>query len=261
MPPERVWITGASTGIGAALARCLAGEGKDVVASARSVDRLIALAASDPGRRIVPWPLDVTEHGAVQTAVSRIEAEHGVIDIAVLNAGTHRPVAAAGFTAAGLRELAELNLFGVANCLEALIPRMTARRHGRIAIVASLAGYRGLPTSAYYGATKAALINLAESLKFDLDRAGVTIQLVEPGFVATPLTEKNDFPMPFLVSAETAAERIAAGLGRAGFEIAFPTPFVLALKLLRLLPYRLYFPLVARATRPSRAAGTSARPR
>jgi NAD(P)-dependent dehydrogenase (short-subunit alcohol dehydrogenase family) len=247
MPPERVWITGASTGIGEALARRMAEDGAEVVASARSVDRLDALAAASGGR-IVAWPLDVTDHAAVQAGVARIEAERGPIDVAVLNAGTHRPVSAADFTAAGLQALLELNLMGTAACLEALMPRMIARGRGRIAVVASVAGYRGLPTSAYYGAGKAALINLAESLKFDLDRAGVTIQLVDPGFVRTPLTDRNEFPMPFLIGADVAADRIAAGLRSSRFEIAFPRVFVWLLKLLRLLPYGLYFPLVARNT-------------
>jgi NAD(P)-dependent dehydrogenase (short-subunit alcohol dehydrogenase family) len=248
MQPERVWITGASLGIGEALARRLAQDGADVIASARSADRLAALAAASGGR-IVAEPLDVTDHAAVLAAVNRIEAERGPIDVAVLNAGSHQPVTAAEFTADGLRRLMELNVFGVASCLEALMPRMIARGRGRIAVVASVAGYRGLPTSAYYGATKAALINLAESLKFDLDRAGVTLQLIDPGFVRTPLTDKNDFPMPFLITAELAADRIAQGLKSGRFEIAFPSPFVLMLKLLRILPYALYFPLVGRGTR------------
>ena len=153
----------------------------------------------------------------------------------------------AEFTAAGLRDLMAVNVMGTAACLEALMPRMMARRQGRIAVVASVAGYRGLPTSAYYGATKAALINLTESLKFDLDQAGVTIQLIDPGFVKTPLTDRNDFPMPFLISAELAADRIARGLRSRQFEIAFPRVFVAIMKLLRCLPYALYFPLVGRS--------------
>ena len=248
MPPERVWITGASMGIGEALARRMARDGAEVIASARSADRLGALAA-ESGGRIIAWPLDITDHAAVQAEVARIEAERGPIEVAVLNAGTHRPVAAAEFTAAGLRALVEINVMGAAACLEALMPRMIARGRGRIAVVASVAGYRGLPTSAYYGASKAALINLTESLKFDLDRAGVTIQLVDPGFVKTPLTDKNDFPMPFLIGAELAADRIASGLRSSRFEIAFPRVFVGIMKLLQLLPYRLYFPLVGRTTR------------
>ena len=248
MPAERVWITGASMGIGEALARRLARDGAEVVASARSADRLWALADGSGGR-IVPWPLDITDAVAVAAAVAGIEAARGPIDVAVLNAGTHQPVTAAEFTAEGLRRLMEINLFGAAACLEALMPRMIARGRGRIAVVASVAGYRGLPTGAYYGASKAALINLAESLKFDLDRAGVTLQVVDPGFVRTPLTDRNEFPMPFLISAELAAERIASGLTSSRFEIAFPRPFVWIMKLLRLLPYRLYFPLVGRSTR------------
>lgn len=247
MPSKRVWITGASTGIGEALARRMAQSGAEVVVSARSVGRLAALADAGGGR-IVPWPLDVTDRTAVQAAMQGIESQLGPIDIAVINAGTHQPVTAAEFTTDGLRQLMEVNLFGAAACLEAMMPRMIARRRGRIAVVASVAGYRGLPTSAYYGASKAALINLTESLKFDLDRVGVTMQLIDPGFVRTPLTDRNEFPMPFLISAEQAAERIARGLAGSGFEIAFPTRFTLLMKLLRLLPYRLYFPLVARGT-------------
>jgi NAD(P)-dependent dehydrogenase (short-subunit alcohol dehydrogenase family) len=235
-------------GIGEALARRLARDGSEVIASARSADRLQALATASGGQ-IVAWPLDITDHAAVQAEVARIEAERGAIDVAVLNAGTHQPVSAADFTTAGLRALLEINVMGAAACLEALMPRMIARGRGRIAVVASVAGYRGLPTGAYYGASKAALINLTESLKFDLDRAGVTIQIVDPGFVKTPLTDKNEFPMPFLITAEAAADLIAAGLRSGRFEIAFPRVFVALLKLLRILPYRLYFPLVARSTR------------
>jgi NAD(P)-dependent dehydrogenase (short-subunit alcohol dehydrogenase family) len=245
---EVTWITGASTGIGRALALRLARDGRRIVASARGRDKLDELAAEAP-EQIVPVSLDVTDHAAVQAAIARIEAEVGTIGTAVLNAGTHRPVDAAGFEAKGLRELLEINVMGAANCLEGLMPRMIARGSGHLAVVASVAGYRGLPTAAYYGSSKAALINMTESLKFDLDRAGVRIQLIDPGFVRTPLTDRNEFPMPFLVEVEDAAERIARGLARGGFEIAFPAPFVAMLKVLRILPYALYFPLVARGTR------------
>jgi NAD(P)-dependent dehydrogenase (short-subunit alcohol dehydrogenase family) len=244
-----VWIVGASYGIGAALAQRLARDGLRVVASARSAEKLDELAAQESAGRIVPWPLDVTDHAAVRAAVPAIEAAHGPLAVVVLNAGTHQPVHAAEFTVAGLRRIVELNLFGVANALEAVMPAMIARGRGRIAVVASVAGYRGLPTAAYYGASKAAVINMVESLKFDLDRAGVVLQLVDPGFVKTPLTDKNEFKMPFLISAEEAAERIARGLRGRSFEIAFPRRFVAIMKLLRLLPYALYFPLVARGTR------------
>lgn len=244
---EPAWILGASYGIGRALALRLARDGATVVASARSADRLAELAALSP--RLHAWPADVTDLAGLKAALDGIERAHGEVGLAVLNAGTHEPVAAEAFCASGLRRIVELNLMGVANGLEALMPRMLARRRGRIAVVASLAGYRGLPTAAYYGASKAAVINLVESLRFDLARAGVTLQLIDPGFVRTPLTDRNAFPMPFLIEADAAAERIARGLKGSAFEIAFPRPFVAIMKLLRILPYRLYFPLIARATR------------
>jgi short-subunit dehydrogenase len=244
---ERVWIVGASYGIGAALAERLALDGKTVWASARSRDKLDALAATHPGR-IHALPLDVTDKAAVKAALAAIEAEAGPPDIVVLNAGSHHPVAARDFTADDLRKLIELNVMGVANGIEAVLPGMLERNAGRLAVVASVAGYSGLPTSAYYGCTKGGLINMIESLNFDLRRTGVKLQLINPGFVKTPLTDKNEFAMPFLIPAETAARTIARGLESDRFEIAFPTTFVLILKLLRMLPYRLYFPLVGRST-------------
>ncbi|HEX2528054.1 MAG TPA: SDR family NAD(P)-dependent oxidoreductase [Geminicoccus sp.] len=247
MSARTVWITGASSGIGRALACELAARGNHVIASARRRDELDRLAAEQPG--VVGWPLDITDHGAVVAAVTAIEAAHGPIDIAVLAAGTHAPVSARNFRAAELQQLCDLNLFGTANCLEALLGPMLARRRGKIAVLGSLAAYRGLPTAAYYAASKAALTAMVEALKFDCDRSGVALQLVQPGFVDTPLTRRNRFPMPFLLSAEEAARRLADGLDQPAFEIVFPRRFGWILKLLRLLPYRLYFPIVARTTR------------
>jgi short-subunit dehydrogenase len=247
MSGRLVWITGASSGIGEALAQRLTADGDRVAASARSEDKLQAMAAGSGG--IQPFPVDATDPEAVARTLAAIEQRLGAVDTAVLAAGTHQPVDATEFKAAELARLLEINVVGVANCLEALMPRMIARGRGEILIVSSVAGYRGLPTSAYYGASKAALINLAESLKFDLDRHGVRMRLIDPGFVRTPLTDKNAFAMPFLIEAEEAAHRIARGLGRSGFEITFPRRFTFMLKVLRCLPYRLYFPLVARATR------------
>ena len=244
---ERVWIIGASYGIGAALAERLALDGKQVWASARSRDKLEALAAKHAGR-MHALPLDVTDKATVAAALAEIEAAGGPPDIVVLNAGSHHPVPAKDFKADDLRKLMELNVMGVANGIEVVLPGMLERDAGRLAVVASVAGYAGLPTSAYYGCTKGGLINMVESLAFDLRKTGVKLQLINPGFVKTPLTDKNDFEMPFLVTAEYAAEVIAKGLASDKFEIAFPTTFVLILKFLRMLPYRLYFPLIGRST-------------
>jgi len=241
------WITGASTGIGHALAARLARDGWRVAVSARNVRALEALAAAYPGR-VFAHPLDVTDRDGVHAAVGAIEAAHGPVDRAVLNAGTHMPMSAATFSTETYRTLHAVNVLGVVHGLEALLPRMAERRAGQIAVVASVAGYRGLPTAAAYGATKAALINMCEALKPECDRLGVHLQLANPGFVETPLTARNRFPMPFLMPVETAADRLAAGLDSKRFEIVFPRRFAAILKLMRCLPYALYFPLVRRTT-------------
>lgn len=247
MSGRRIWMTGASSGIGRAAALELARRGNEVIVSARSEDKLRQIA-DEAGGAVHAMPLDVTDGEAAGRLVERIEREIGEIDVAVLAAGNHQPVSATDFTAAGLRKLVEINLMGVANCLEPVMAAMIRRRRGRIAIVSSIAGYRGLPTSAYYGATKAALINLAESLRFDLVKQGVVLQLIDPGFVRTPLTDKNEFSMPFLMEPEDAARRLADGLDSDRFEVTFPKRFTWMLKGLRCLPYALYFPLVARMT-------------
>ncbi|MEO1018979.1 MAG: SDR family NAD(P)-dependent oxidoreductase [Pseudomonadota bacterium] len=247
---EIVWITGASKGIGRALALEMASRGRTVVASARSEDELKDLAneASAHSGTIVGYPLDVTDLGAVKQAIGAIEAQHGAIDTAVLNAGTHQPVTPQKFSVGDMRKLFELNVFGTANCIEALLPPFLERKRGRLAIVASVAGYGGLPTAAYYGSSKAAMINLAETLRLDLAKTDIVVQCINPGFVKTPLTDKNKFKMPFLIEAEVAAKRIADGLATDRFEIAFPRPFIAIMKFLRLLPYSLYFGLISRQT-------------
>lgn len=236
------WVTGGSTGIGAAIALKLAAEGWTVAVSARSAEALAALAQgfSGPGR-IVAFPLDVTDLEAVRATAAAIQAQCGPIALAILSAGTFKPEKAREFTAAGVKLHFDLNVMGVAHALEVLLPPMIARRKGQVAIVSSVAGYRGLPTSPSYSGSKAALIAMAESLKLDCDRYNVKIQVVNPGFIKTPLTDKNEFPMPFLMPVEKAAEALARGLAGNGFEIAFPTPFVLIMKLIRHLPNALYF--------------------
>lgn len=245
-----VWITGASSGIGRALALHLARLGDKVAVSARREDDLRSLAdeAKETQGSIHVYPLDVTNPDASATVVERIRSELGDIDLAVLNAGTHHPVDADAFNASDFEALLDINLIGTGNCLAPLLQQFIPAGRGHIAIVASVAGYRGLPTSAYYGASKAAQINLAESLKFDLDQVGIKLQLVTPGFVRTPLTDKNTFTMPFLIDVDEAARRMARGFERNSFEITFPRRFTYLLKLLRMLPYRLYFLTVSRMT-------------
>lgn len=245
MTPRVVWITGAGSGIGQVLARDYAIYGAQVAVSGRRPEALVATAAAAPGA-IHPFPLDVTDAADCTATVAAIEARLGPIDLAVLNAAQYTPMSAAGFDQAVFRRTIEANLIGVGNALDPLLRRMGERRAGTIAIVASVAGYGGLPRAAAYGASKAALINLAESLRPEAERMGVRIVVINPGFVATPMTSVNDFKMPWLVSAETAARRIRRGLDGGGFEIAFPRRFAWLLKALRLLPYPLYFALTRR---------------
>ncbi len=248
-PPARIWITGASSGIGRAVALAYARAGATVAASARAADALAALAAEPvAGGRIHPFAVDVTDRAAVADTVARIEAELGALELVILNAGTHEPVDARRFDAAVFDRLFRVNLTGTVNGLAAVLPRLVERRAGHVALVASVAGYGGLPSAAAYGATKAALINMAEALKFDLDPVGVRVSLVNPGFVRTPLTDKNAFAMPALMEVDDAADALVRGLARGGFEVTFPRRFTTVVKLLRLLPYRLYFPLMARLT-------------
>lgn len=241
-----VWITGASSGLGAALARRLAAAGRRVAISARRADRLRALADGSAPGALHPVPLDTGDAAAAREAVAAIEREIGPIGQAVLNAGTHRPVDPARLDPDDFRALVETNLMGTVNCLAAVLPPMLARRRGRIAIVASVAGYRGLPTAAAYGMTKAGLINLAEALRVELAPAGIVVQVVNPGFVRTPLTDRNAFPMPFLMEPEDAAEAFFRGLQSDRFEIAFPRRLVVAMKLLRCLPASLAFAVTRR---------------
>lgn len=242
--PAHWWITGAGSGIGQQLARTAAAEGARVTISGR---RTTALAETAAGRdAIFQAPLDVRDLAAVDAAVEAMEASQGPINVAVLNAAFYQPMDAADFDCKVFRETIETNLMGVVNCLQAVLPRMLARGHGRLVLVASVAGYRGLPKAAAYGPSKAALINLAESLRPSAAAAGVTVQVVNPGFVATPLTAANRFHMPFLITADEAARHMYRGISKGGFEIAFPWSFVMLMKIARLLPDRLYFALTAR---------------
>jgi NAD(P)-dependent dehydrogenase (short-subunit alcohol dehydrogenase family) len=245
MQPQTVWITGAGSGIGRVLARSFAGDGHRVAVSGRRGDALAETAAANRDR-IHCHPLDVTEGRAAAQVVAEIESRVGPIDIAVLNAGTYTPIWVEDFDSDAFRRMIEVNLIGVANTIAPLLQSMRRRGCGTIVIVASVAGYAGLPGAAAYGASKAALINMAEALYPDASRFGIRIAVVCPGFVATPLTAQNDFEMPFLMEPEEACRRIRRGLEEGRFEIAFPRRFVWLLKLLRRLPYAVFFRLTAR---------------
>jgi NAD(P)-dependent dehydrogenase (short-subunit alcohol dehydrogenase family) len=248
-------ITGASSGIGRALAIRLAAAGWTVIACAPPAPELEETAAADTARRIHAWPLDVTDPAAVNSAVAEVEARLGAIALGVLNAGAYRPVSAGSFDPADFRALIELNLMGVVNCLAALLPVMRPRKMGQIAITASVAGYRGSPTASAYGMTKAGLINMAESLAPELAREGICLQIVNPGFVATPLTAPIPFPMPFIMSSEAAAQAYYRGLLGGRFEIAFPWRLVWRLKIYRCLPY--FLTIATHAGRSRRRRPTS----
>lgn len=247
LPWKTAWITGASSGIGRQVAIDLARAGVRVAASARSADALAELAAAESG--IVAYPLDVTDLAAVRTTVARISADLGGIDLALLNAGVWHPMGAADFHVERISQSMAVNYQGIVNALEPLLPLMTARGSGRIALTASVAGYRGLPKAVAYAPSKAAVIALAETLHPDLARKGVGVSLINPGFVDTPMTAVNTFPMPFIMPVEEAARRVVSGLAKGKFEIAFPWQMVALLKLARVLPYRIFFryviPLVA----------------
>lgn len=251
---EIVWITGASTGIGRAAALAYAARGATVVASARSTDKLEALAqeAASLSGTIVAKPLDVVDLAASRAAVAEIEAEVGPIDRAILNAGIYIPMPGAAFDADTVKQHFDVNVLGVANGIDPLIKAFKARGRGQLAIVSSVAGFVGLPLSSAYGATKAALTNMAEALELELAPLGIDVRVVHPGFVDTPATEINEHPMPFIVSAEEAATRILKGLDRKGFEITFPKQFTYGFKALRMLPYGLLLPLTRSATKGNR---------
>jgi short-subunit dehydrogenase len=248
-PDARVWIVGASTGIGAETAKLMLARGARVALSARSAEKLSSVAgdALTDGRAIVE-PLDFTDPAAVEAAWERIVAAWDGVDLVLVVAGTHEEMRAWELTGPKARALLETNLHAVIGTVAAVVPTLLEQERGAIGIVASVAGYGGLPKALVYGASKAALINFTETLYLDLHARGLGVYLINPGFVRTPLTARNDFPMPHLIDADRAAREIVAGLERGEFEIHFPKAFSRQLKLLRLLPYRWYFAAIRRST-------------
>lgn len=246
-----VWLTGASSGIGEALAAELAGRGCRLALTARRAQRLEEVAA--PLRRAAPEVLalagDVTDRERMLAVGAELRAAFGAVDLAILGAGTYEAVTPDTFSAGVFRTHLDTNIMGTVHCIEAVLPAMRERRQGRIAVVASVTGFAALPRAAAYGATKAFLISMSDSLRAHLVQDGVDVTVINPGFVRTPLTEQNEFEMPFVIGAPKAARIIADGLERGKAEISFPWRMAMLMKLLGALPGPLSRAYVARNAR------------
>jgi NAD(P)-dependent dehydrogenase (short-subunit alcohol dehydrogenase family) len=243
---KTAWLIGASTGIGAALAHALHAAGAQVAVTARDANKLQAFAQDHAGS--LALPANVLDPAALAAAQQQLLARFGRIDLAVYCAGTYTPMRADAFDLANATAQLQTNYQGALNLLAPLLPQLLAQGGGHLSLISSVAGYRGLPRALGYGPAKAALINLAEVLYLDLQPAGLAVSIVNPGFVATPMTAQNDFSMPALQTPEQAAQAILEGYACGDFEIHFPKRFTRFVKLLRQLPASLYFPLVRRGT-------------
>jgi len=247
------WITGASGGLGRAVALELARRGYEVWASARREPELASLvlqAAGLPGR-IRPAPCDVADRAAVAALATRIEAERPIA-LAVFNAGGNFVDAPGDFGGSGFQRTFGLNVQGVANCINPVFNAMRRRGSGQMAIVSSLTSYGGLPGSGAYAPSKAAVASMAVGLKFAADRCNIRVQLINPGYVRTPLIADAAYPTPFLMESDAAARRICDGLARGGFEIRFPRRMAWTLRAINCLPYPLYFALFNALTQTAR---------
>lgn len=245
---KNIWITGASSGIGKALALKFAKEGWQVAASARRENLLNEL--SKLNKNISSFPLDVNNKDKCKETFKLIKNKYQNIDICFFCTGTWDPKKEKDIDIEQIEHVMKVNFFGTLNCIKAVEQYFKDKKNGHISIVSSVAGYRGLPNSTGYGASKAALNNLAESLYFDFGRQNVRVSLVSPGFIKTPMTDQNEFKMPFLKTPEFAAEKIYNGLvNGSSFEIDFPKELTMILKLLKILPNRLYLYLIKKLTK------------
>ena len=239
---KKIWITGASSGIGKAAAEKFAKEGWKVAVSARRKELLDELAKD---QNITSFPLDVTNRDQINKVFKSILNEFGDLDICLFSSGTYEPKDEQNIDPDKIKNVMNVNFLGVIDCVKAVEDFFKNKQSGHISIVSSIAGYRGLPNSSGYGPSKAALTNFSESIYFDFKKYKVKVSVVSPGFIKTPLTDKNEFPMPFLRSPEFAAEKIYNGLMNSNsFEIDFPKQLTITLKFLRILPYRIYLFLV-----------------
>tara|TARA_X000000368_G_scaffold374290_1_gene325850 strand:- start:72 stop:824 length:753 start_codon:yes stop_codon:yes gene_type:complete len=245
---KSIWITGASSGIGKSLALKFAKEGWQVAASARREDLLNQLSESN--KNITSFPLDVTDTERCKEIFEKIKNKYQNLDICFFSTGTWDPKKEKEINIDQMKNVMDINFFGTLNCIKAVEKYFKDKKNGHLSIVSSIAGYRGLPNSTGYGASKAALNNLTESLYFDFGRYGVRVSLISPGFIKTPMTDKNDFKMPFLKTPEFAADKIYNGLvNGSSFEIDFPKELTLILKILKILPDKIYFKLIKKLTK------------
>ena len=239
---KKIWITGASSGIGKAVAEKFAAEGWKVAVSARRKELLQDMAKD---QNISSFPLDVTDRSQINSVFQNILKEFGNIDVCLFSSGTYEPKDEQNIDPDKIKNVINVNFLGVIDCVKAVEEYFKNKKTGHISIVSSIAGYRGLPNSSGYGPSKAALTNFCESIYFDFKKFGVRVSVISPGFIKTPLTDKNEFPMPFLKTVDYAANQIFNGLVKSNaFEIHFPKGLTLTLKILRILPYKLYLFLV-----------------
>ncbi len=244
---KRIWLVGASSGIGAALAKRLLAAGAQVVISSRRIDQLTLVAEGHPNAHTVAF--DVTQTEAWPQALSQVVEYLGVIDLVIMGAARYDPTHSWEIDLAQVEKSFDLNVVSMYRGLAFIVPALLAQGAGGIAMIASISAYTGLPRALIYGATKAALNNLAQTLYFELAPKGLAVYLINPGFVQTPMTAVNDFEMPGLMTPEQAAAAIMAGLEKGRFEIRFPGGFANLLKWLARLPDRVRFAMLHRLTK------------
>ncbi len=237
---KNIWIIGASTGIGKALAQTLANQGAHVIISARNKEALQDAAKEIKGTPLVK-AFDVTDLDAFTKTANDIQTEVTHIDSCILLAGMYDPKLIQDMDIQTAHKIIDVNLKGALNFLYIMLPILNNQNGGQLALTGSVAGYRGLPKGQPYSATKAAIMNLAESLR--VEQPNLDIRLISPGFVETPMTDKNDFEMPMVIKPDQAADHIAKGLLSNAYEVHFPKKFTYIMKLIRIIPTGLFFVL------------------
>ena len=245
MKPGVAWIIGGGSGIGAAVSKLLAAQGWTVAISGRRAEKLAEVAKGNAAIR--PYQLDVTDREAIAATITSIVADLGRIDLLIFGAAAWQPMDVGDYDFDKFEKVVDTNYLGLLRIADPLLKQMESQGGGHFAVIASVAGYFGLPRSAAYSSTKAGIINLLETMRTELKPRGITVRMIAPGFVKSELTDKNDFPMPFLMETDDAAKRIVDGLTQSDrFEIAFPKRMVWLMKTVRWLPYPVFFWLTSK---------------